>query len=93
MTVEKDTVYRGLLRPAKLFGLPLTSAVILLVTMLLGFMWAESFWALASIIVFYPALYGLAKWDPNFFDVITRTLRNFGPSKNRKVWGGDSYEP
>ena len=58
MTVEKDTVYRGLLRPAKLFGLPLTSAVILLATVLLGFMWAESFWALATVIVFYPALFG-----------------------------------
>jgi len=45
------------------------------------------------VIVFYPALFGLAKWDPNFFDVITKTLKNFGPSKNRKVWGGDSYEP
>ena len=60
MTVEKDTVYRGLLRPAKLFGLPLTSAVILLATVLLGFMWAESLWALATVIVFYPALFGLA---------------------------------
>lgn len=41
--MEKDTVYRGLLRPAKLFGLPLTSAVILLATVLLGFMWAKVF--------------------------------------------------
>ena len=72
--MEKDTVYRGLLRPAKLFGLPLTSAVILIATVMLGFMWAESFWALGAIVVIYPVLYGLAKWDPNFFDVITKTL-------------------
>lgn len=93
MTVEKDTVYRGLLRPAKLFGLPLTSAVILIATVMLGFMWAESFYALGIIVVIYPVLFGLAQWDPNFFDVITKTLKNFGPSKNRKLWGGDSYEP
>lgn len=91
--MEKDPVYRGLLRPAKLFGLPLTSAVILIATVLLAFMWAESFWALAAILLLYPALYGLAAWDPNFFDVITRTLRNFRPSRNRNIWGGDSYEP
>lgn len=93
MTVDKDTVYRGLLRPAKLFGLPLTSAVILLVTVVVIFMWSESVLTLLVAPVIYAPLWILAQWDANFFDVISGTVKNFNPTKNRKYWGGDSYEP
>lgn len=91
--MDEDTVYRGLLQPAKLFGLPLTSAVIFLVAVLMIFMWSESFISLLSAPVFYVPLWVLAQWDPNFFDVISKTVKNFSPSKNRNYWGGDSYEP
>ncbi|WP_176084230.1 VirB3 family type IV secretion system protein [Martelella sp. HB161492] len=93
MTLQTETIYTGLLRPTKVFGLPSGAFAVLMVTSLLAFMWSESFFSLAFAIPGYAFLYGLTQWDPHFFTVISVTTRNFGVCRNRRIWGGFSYEP
>lgn len=93
MALKNDIVYRGLLRPTKLLGLPVLAAAIWAITSFVFFMWTESFWALGIAAVTYPILWGLTQWDEQFFDVIAVTSKNFGVAPNRRFWGGYSYEP
>ncbi|MCY1741001.1 type IV secretion system protein VirB3 [Ensifer sp. SL37] len=93
MMVERDTIYMGLLRPAKLLGLPSMAALIWFVSGAVVFMWSESFWGLGTLVLTYPALYGLTLWDPHFFDVIAVTTKHFGVARNKALWQGYSYEP
>ena len=81
MAVERDTIYMGLLRPAKLLGLPLMATVLWFVLGLLAFMWSESFWAFSLLGLTYPVLYALTQWDAQFFDVLSITTKNFGVAR------------
>lgn len=68
--------FQALTRPVSLMGLPLTYVVILMVTVLGGFIATLSFVFLGgSAIVGYTALRALAAWDPRIFDVIFIGLR------------------
>ncbi len=93
MAVERDIIYMGLLRPAKILGLPLMAAAVWFISACLVFMWSESFWGMAAGAATWPLLYALSQWDAHFFDVIATTTKNFGVAKNKRIWGGHSYEP
>lgn len=93
MAVEREIIYMGLVRPAKVLGLPLKAAAIWVMLSALFFMWSGSFYGLIPAPVSWIILYGLSQWDAHFFDVIATTTKHFGIAKNKRIWGGHSYEP
>lgn len=93
MATERDSVYQGLLRPTKILGLPILAAAIWGVTSFIILLWSESFWTIAYAAATYPVLWGMTQWDQNFFNVIIVTTKHFGVSRNKRLWGGYSYEP
>ncbi len=93
MAVEKEEVYQGLLKPARLLWLPVQAAIIWGLPCPVIFMWTENWYSFLLMIITYPFFYALGQWDPNFFDVIMTTTKHFGKAPNKKIWGGYSYEP
>lgn len=90
---ESSPLFLGLVRPPKLFGLPIMYAVTWLFGSVLLFVWVQSFVVLAIAAVLYPALLKAADWDPRFIDVLMTALQETPPTRNRKIHGGDSYAP
>lgn len=91
--VKRSHLFLGLIRPARIMGLPMFYAVIWMVGSVLAFVWVQSFWTLTFTALSYPALWIAAEWDPHFFDVVTVVSKKTRRTKNRDQWGADSYEP
>ncbi len=90
---ERSPLFLGLVRPPKLFGLPIMYAVVWLFGSVLLFVWIQSFVVLGIAAVLYPVLWKAADWDPRFIDVAMTSLQETPPTRNRKIHGGDSYAP
>lgn len=91
--VKRSLLFLGLIRPPRLMGLPMFYAVIWMAGTVIGFVWSESFWTIPIAVVLYVAFWIAAEWDPHFFDVASIVSRETRSTKNRDIWGGDSYEP
>ena len=85
---EQSPVYLGLVRPAKLLGLPMMYAMVWLFASVLLFLWIQSWIVLALSALAYPAI-----WNPHFLDVVAISLQETRPTPNRARHGGDSYAP
>ena len=90
---EQSRLFLGLVRPPKLLGLPTTYAMVWLFGTVLVFVWVQSWPVIVFGIIAYPVLWLAADWDPHFLDVVTTTLQETPPTRNRKIHGGDSYAP
>ena len=90
---ERSPLFLGLVRPPKLFGLPIMYAVVWLFGTVLLFVWIQSFLVLGIATVLYPVLWKAADWDPRFIDVAMTAHQETPPTRNRKIHGGDSYAP
>lgn len=91
--IRRTPLFLGLIRPARLMGLPMFYAVVWMVGSVLAFIWVQSLWTLLLSALAYPALWLAAEWDPHFFDVLTVVSRQTPRTRNRDIWGADSYEP
>ena len=82
--VKRSPLFLGLIRPARIMGLPMFYAVIWMVGSVLAFVWVQSFWTHTFTALSYPALWIAAEWDPHFFDVVTVVrLGSFSDMKRR----------
>lgn len=91
--LERNEIYRALLRQPSILGLPLLPFVLWLCFTGFLFMWVQSFFIIVPIIALYLGLFVAAKWDQNFFNVLWITASKIKRSKNIALWGGNSYEP
>lgn len=91
--LERDEIYRGLLKKPSILFLPLLEFVCFISLSGLLFMWVQSFYILIPIIALYLILFVASKWDQNFLTVIWITSQNIKRCRNAKLWGGPSYEP
>ncbi len=67
--------FQALTRPVSVAGLPLTYVIILVMTVLGGFIATLSFvYFLCAALFGYAGLRALAAWDPRIFDVILTSL-------------------
>ena len=90
---EQSRLFLGLVRPPKLFGLPIMYAMTWIFGSVLIFLWTQH-WVVALVAAAtYPLLWKAADWDENFLNVIVTTLQVARPTLNRKIHGGDSYAP
>lgn len=90
---EQTQLFIGLIRPPKLFGLPIAYAMVWLFGSTLLFLWTQHWLIAVLCLTAYPILWKAADWDERFLDVVVTTLQNTPPTRNRKVHGGDSYAP
>jgi type IV secretory pathway VirB3-like protein len=91
--LERNEIYRGLLKKPSFLFLPLLEFVIFFSASGLLFLWVQSFFILIPIILIYGILFVASKWDQNFLHVTWMTFKNIRPGRNTKLWGGVSYEP
>ncbi|TGN68312.1 type IV secretion system protein VirB3 [Paracoccus liaowanqingii] len=91
--VKRSPLFLGLIRPARVMGLPMFYFVIWSMGSVLAFVWVQSFWTLTFTALTYPAFWLAAEWDPYFFDVVTVVSKKTRRTTNREQWGADSYEP
>jgi type IV secretion system protein VirB3 len=74
--VERTPLFIGLTRQVTFAGLPVTYLVLLIITVMLGFITTRSFTYLISASgVGYTALRGLAAYDPKIIDVFVATVQ------------------
>ena len=89
----RSTLFLGLVRPPQMIGLPILYAVLWIFGSVLALIWSQSLWAFALSAAAYPILWLASQWDPFFVEVIRVVAEKTRPTKNREIWGGDSYEP
>ncbi|MGY6697724.1 MAG: type IV secretion system protein VirB3 [Roseinatronobacter sp.] len=89
----RSTLFLGLVRPPQMIGLPILYAVLWIFGSVLALIWSQSLWAFALSAVAYPMLWIASQWDPFFVEVIRVVSEKTRPTKNRNIWGGDSYGP
>jgi len=89
----RSTLFLGLVRPPQMIGLPILYAVLWIFGSVLALIWSQSLWAFALSAAAYPVLWLASQWDPFFVEVIRVVSEKTRPTKNREIWGGDSYEP
>lgn len=88
---RRNTVFRGLSRPAEWGGLPVIYLLVILgMTMLSFFMFGIASAIIAGF-VFYTGLRLFYEWEPAFFRVLSVTLSKTPRTKNRQHHGGDYY--
>lgn len=90
---ERSRLFLGLVRPPKLFGLPILYAMVWLAGTVLLFVWIQSLIVLVVGALAYPALWLAADWDPHFLDLATTVTQETPRTRNRPLHGGDSYAP
>ncbi|MFN7002951.1 MAG: type IV secretion system protein VirB3 [Roseinatronobacter sp.] len=90
---ERSTLFLGLVRPPQMLGLPILYAVLWIFGSVLVLIWSQSLWAFVLSALAYPVLWGAAQWDPYFVEVVRVVTERTRPTKNRDIWGGDSYGP
>ena len=93
MMCARSTLFLGLVRPPQMLGLPILYAVLWIFGSVLALIWSQSLWAFALSALAYPALWLAAQWDPSFVEVIRVVSEHTRPTRNRKIWDGDSYAP
>lgn len=90
---EQSRLFLGLIRPPKLLGLPIISAMVWLFGSAVVFLWVQH-WMIAVVsAISYVVLWKAADWDPHFLDVVVTSLQETPPTRNASIHGGNSYAP
>jgi len=88
---QRSPLFLGLARPPKYLGLPVGYLVVLAMGVVLPFIWTKSMIFFLFGIVAYPILWFVADKEPHFFEVLRVSYGTVRTTKNRSIWGGDSF--
>lgn len=88
---ERSPLFLGLARPPKYLGLPVGYLVVLAMGVVLPFIWTKSMIFFLIGIIAYPVLWFVADKEPHFFEVLRVSYGTVRTTKNRSIWGGDSF--
>ncbi len=92
--MQEDPVFLELTKPPLLLGVPYSFFGMNVGINILIFLYIGAFtWLFAGVLIGHAFGYVLALRDPRLFDLWINRIRNFPPSRNRKLWGGDSFAP
>ena len=90
---DQTRLFIGLIRPAKLLGLPIMYAAFWLFGSTLLFLWVQH-WTVAMLAaVAYPAIWKAADWDPHFLDLSSVVMQHTPPTLPRSEDGETHYAP
>ena len=85
-------LFLGLTRPARYAGLPVGYFALWGGGSTITFIVLETAWIAVLAIISYIILRVIAERDPHYFEVIANVLKATPPTRNRRIWGGDSYD-
>lgn len=89
--MRETTVFLGLTRPSKFFGLPIAYFICLMLGALIPFVGLDEWKFMLLIPVCYPVLWLIADRNPNLFEILATVYTATPPTKNRTKRGADSY--
>lgn len=84
-------LFLGLTRPPKIFGLPISYFVSLMLATVIPFVGANDWRFMLVGCVGYPALWFVADRDPNLFEVASVVFSRTPRSRGRAAFGGDAH--
>jgi len=94
MAVRQSRVFKGLVRPPQVWGLPVLYWVPVLSFSILPLIWFQS--AIGMAALFFALWMGariLARYEPRILDLLSVAGRMTRKTGNHRVWGGNRYEP
>lgn len=94
MTSRHSRIFKGLVRPPQVWGLPVLYWVPVLSVSILPLIWFQS--ALGMAVLFLMLWTGarvLARFEPRILDLMSVSGRMTRKTGNHRVWGGNRYEP
>ena len=90
---DQTRLFIGLIRPAKLLGLPILYAAGWLFGSALLFLWIQHWAVGVAALLAYPAIWKAADWDPHFLDVVRVVMQHTPPRLPRSEDGEAHYAP
>lgn len=91
MRITPAPLFLGLTRPARYAGLPVGYFALWGGGNTIVFIVLETAWVGVLTLTSYIALRLIAEREPAFFEIVAIVLRTTPRTRNRKIWGGDSY--
>ena len=85
-------LFLGLTRPARYAGLPVGYFALWAGGSTIAYIVLETAWIAALALLSYALLRVIAERDPHYFEIVANTLKVTPPTRNRRIWGGDSYD-
>lgn len=90
---DQTRLFIGLIRPAKLLGLPIMYAAFWLFGSALLMLWTQH-WTIAVLAATaYPLIWKAADWDPHFLDLFGVVMQHTPPNLPRSEDGETHYAP
>ena len=90
---EQTRLFLELIRPPKLFGLPIMYAVVWLFGSALLFLWVQHWIVAVMALLAYPAIWKAADWDTHVLELIATVLQHTPPTLIHSEDGGTHYAP
>lgn len=91
--IYTDTLFVGLTRPATIWGIPYTAAIIEIMVTALIFLAVGNPIYIALIVPLHATLYLISATDPGAFESIYMWLKTIGRCRNTRFWGAASFSP
>lgn len=89
-----NRIFKGLVRPPQVWGLPVLYWVPVLTFSILPLIWFQSVIGMASLFfVLWMGAKVLARYEPRILDLLSVSGRLTRKTGNHRVWGGNRYEP
>ncbi len=91
--VKTDQLFKGLTRPAMLFGVSYTFAILNLLITVMSFMYSEDF---RTLLILGPAIHGIgyiaSAKEPLFIELFMIKMQKCAKCLNRFYHGANSYD-
>jgi len=90
MEKEIQPLFKGMTRPAMLFGVPITALIVVLGVILLVALWSNPLYFLLAIPVVLIMRF-VASYDDFMYSILAHGLKCITPSANKKYYGAKTY--
>ena len=92
--MNSNRVFKGLVRPPQVWGLPVLYWIPVLSFSILPLIWFQSaFGMIGLFLVSWLGARILARFEPRIMDLLSVSGRMIRKTGNHRGWGGNRYEP
>ena len=89
-----NRIFKGLVRPPQVWGLPVLYWIPVLSFSILPLIWFQSaFGMIGLFLMLWLGARILARFEPRIMDLLAVSGRMTRKTGNHRVWGGNRYEP
>ena len=91
---QQSRIFKGLIRPPQVWGLPVLYWVPVLSFSILPLIWFQSAIGMGGLfLVLWLSARALARIEPRILDLLSVSGRMTRKTGNHRIWGGNRYEP